>query len=144
MTSAKVGTIAVCLLMMAIGVWMIAEAIELPAPSMPGAPGPARLPVIFAALLCVVSAVLIVATLRAEGEPQLPLKINFAPIGLMAGTVLYLLLLPRLGFLATTAPWVFAAAFILGRQWLASLLAALVLTLGIYVTFDLILNVPFP
>jgi putative tricarboxylic transport membrane protein len=60
-------------------------------------------------------------------------------------TGLYLLLLERLGFMTTTAPYLFGFSLVLGeRRWVRLVLFALVVPVATYLLFDTALNVPLP
>jgi hypothetical protein len=51
----------------------------------------------------------------------------------------------RVGFIATTAPYMFGFAVILGeRRWLRLVLFAVVVPVATYLLFDTALNVPLP
>jgi len=57
----------------------------------------------------------------------------------------YVILLERLGFIATTAPYLFGFGLALGeRRWVRLALFAVVVPVAIYALFDVTLHVPLP
>jgi len=57
----------------------------------------------------------------------------------------YIILVERLGFIATTAPYMFGFALVLGeRRWMRLALFAVVVPLATYLLFNTALNVPLP
>ena len=60
-------------------------------------------------------------------------------------TGVYVILLERLGFMATTAPYLFGFGMVVGeRRWVRLALFALAVPVAIYLLFDVTLNVPLP
>lgn len=60
-------------------------------------------------------------------------------------TGVYVILLERLGFMVTTAPYLFGFGLTLGeRRWVRLALFALVVPVATYLLFDVTLNVPLP
>jgi putative tricarboxylic transport membrane protein len=57
----------------------------------------------------------------------------------------YVIFVERLGFIATTAPYMFGFALVLGeRRWMRLALFAVVVPVATYLLFDTALNVPLP
>jgi putative tricarboxylic transport membrane protein len=57
----------------------------------------------------------------------------------------YVIFVERLGFIATTAPYMFGFALVLGeRRWVRLALFAVVVPVATYLLFDTALNVPLP
>ena len=57
----------------------------------------------------------------------------------------YVLLLERIGFVATTAPYLLGFGLVLGeRRWVRLAVFAVAVPLAIYLLFDATLNVPLP
>jgi putative tricarboxylic transport membrane protein len=57
----------------------------------------------------------------------------------------YAIVLERVGFIASTVPFMFGFGFVLGeRRWVRLVLFALVVPVAIYLLFDTTLNVPLP
>ena len=57
----------------------------------------------------------------------------------------YVIFVERLGFVATTAPYMFGFALVLGeRRWVRLALFAVVVPVATYLLFDTALNVPLP
>ncbi|MCX5733020.1 MAG: tripartite tricarboxylate transporter TctB family protein [candidate division NC10 bacterium] len=60
-------------------------------------------------------------------------------------TGVYLCVIERLGFMTTTAPYLFGFSLVLGeRRWVRLILFALVVPVATYLLFDTALNVPLP
>jgi hypothetical protein len=60
-------------------------------------------------------------------------------------TSVYVILIERVGFIATTAPYLFGFGAVLGeRRWARLALFALVVPVAIYLLFDATLHVPLP
>jgi hypothetical protein len=63
----------------------------------------------------------------------------------VALTGLYVAVVERLGFIASTAPYLFGFGLALGeRRWIRLGLFALVVPVAVYLLFDATLNVPLP
>ncbi|MBI2455093.1 MAG: tripartite tricarboxylate transporter TctB family protein [candidate division NC10 bacterium] len=60
-------------------------------------------------------------------------------------TGVYVILLERLGFMATTGPYLFGFGMVVGeRRWVRLALFALAVPVATYLLFDVTLNVPLP
>ena len=140
----RYGTIAAALSFAALGVWMIAAAGAFPRPSTLGAPGPARLPIIYAGILVGLSGLLIVQAFAGPAEPALNLKGLPRVVLLAAGTALSAWLWSRMNFLVLFVPATFLGVRLLGGGWLGSALTALICPGAIYLVFAVVLGIPFP
>lgn len=100
--------------------------------------GPKAFPVIIALVLAVSALVLII---RPDSEPEWPRLAKLLEIfGAIAVMVLYAQFLPVIGFVFATA---IAAAYLswrLGSSVVSALIAGVVIAVGIYVIFHLILG----
>ncbi|HET8727420.1 MAG TPA: tripartite tricarboxylate transporter TctB family protein [Alphaproteobacteria bacterium] len=144
MSKSQIATIVVALALIGVSVATIVVAVDFPDPMTLGAPGPARLPILYAVALCGISIALAVTTWVGRREPELRFGGSARALGLMAWTALYVLLIPKVGFLIASAPWLFFAARALGCGWRGSLVAAVALPAVIYLAFAMMLNVPLP
>lgn len=116
-------------------------------PSNHGVPGPGMFPIIIAVLMLISSIVLFINTLRmpTTGDTEIDLKSRsiLNVYVSMGGLILYIVLLPMLGFVSTTS--VMLSLFIKWfskRPWWKSILIAVLFTVGIYLLFGTVLNVP--
>ena len=141
----RAANIAVGLLICATGVGFILQATTFPIVASGGAPGPARLPIIYASLLCLVGAVLFFRALR-DPPPRVSVSLDgTAKAGILAVSVIvYAALLPLLGFIPASLAWFFAAVFFLERRWRPAAFGAVILVSGIFVIFRNVLSVPLP
>lgn len=100
--------------------------------------GPRTFPMIIGVVLGLAS---LIALIRPDAEPQWPSLARLVEIAVAAGVmVAYALLLPEIGFVIATA---FAAGFLTWRLGTAPVWAAVsgvLISLGIYVVFHLILG----
>jgi len=66
-------------------------------------------------------------------------------VGLVASFVLYLYLLKKLGFLITTAPFLFFAMYVFGyRKHFMNVVLSVIASLLIYYVFTMVFKVPLP
>lgn len=145
MTLGRIANVAAALLLCAAGVGVIVQALAFPAASSGGAPGPARLPLIYAGLLCVSGIALAVGALRADAEGvSVQLHGTGRAMVLAGSTIAYLALLPVLGFVAASLLWFVVVVLFLERRWRPAVIGAAVLVPGVYVIFRLVLSVPLP
>ena len=140
----KLGTAITAAAFAALAVAVIAGAQAFPAPVTPGAPSAARLPVIYAgALLALSAALAATAWLERDGA-----ALTFRRAGRVAVfaalTAIFVALLPVLGFLALSIPWLLVAVRAAGGGWIGAAAAAVILPLGIQLTFGTLLGVPLP
>lgn len=136
---------AVLLLLAALVVWR--EASRVPAGGL-SHPGPGFLPLVAAGLLGLLSAGLFVEASLRRREAAAALLAPapaWRKIGaMMAGLVVYALVLEKVGYLLSTAP-LLALFMILERQrWVTVVAMALAATLASYWLFAVWLQVPLP
>lgn len=147
MTRSQAANITTAVVLIAVSVWMMVEATGFRNVGSPGAPGPGRLPVLYAALLCLCSLAIIVQSLRHGGEarqPRLRVPGRWRVGALMALCVLYVLAISLVGYLAASAGFVVAAIALLSQRIVPALITAVVLVPGVYVLFHYVLSVPLP
>lgn len=100
----------------------------------PNDPGPWLMPTLLGSLLLIGGIAFIVShvarsrTLSRAEEPSSAAPINWQPWYLLGGVILYVLLLPAIGFLLATPAFVFVMLWRMGIVWWKALIAALVLT----------------
>jgi putative tricarboxylic transport membrane protein len=143
-TAMRIGTIAVAVVLIGVSVAVVVGARSFPGPTTLGAPGPARLPAIYAVVLAALSLGLIASTFLGGPQPQLRVGRLWQVIALMVWTALYVALLPQLGFLTVTIPWLFVATRMLGTGWGGSLATATTVPLVLFASFDKLLGIPLP
>lgn len=144
MQAARTAEIVVALLLFGAGAATIVAAMDFPGSGTLGAPGPARLPIIYGVALCGLAAALLVTTLLAPHAEIQQFGGSLRAVGVMAWTGLFVLLIPQVGFLPASAPWLFIASLLLGGGWRASAIAAVGLPVAIYLGFAMMLGVPLP
>ena len=116
-------------------------------PSNHGVPGPGVFPIIIATLIILSAIALIVVTLKssAKGDTEVDLKSkNIINVYIaMTGLVIYLVLLPMLGFVSTTFVMLLLyVRWFSKRAWWKCIVISLVFTLAIFFLFGTVLNVP--
>jgi putative tricarboxylic transport membrane protein len=141
----KVDTLA-ALILVPVCLYVFYESGRWPIP--PGLGDPAWIPRGVAACLLGAAGLLLV---RARQGRSLTLPARLAGpdrarvLWVAALTGVYVILLERLGFIATTTPYLFGFGAALGeRRWARLALFALVVPVAIYLLFDAILHVPLP
>ncbi len=139
----RAGILAAAAVFAALGVGAIVGAMEFPAPSTLGAPGPGQLPTIYGAALIALSAVLAAGALRTRPEP-LVVRSGLRIVAFAALAAAFVGLLPYLGFLWLAAPWLLVAVRVAGGGWLGAALTAVILPASIYLIFSVALGVPLP
>lgn len=140
----RIGTILTGLLFAGLGAWVAVAALDFPAPTNFGAPGPGRLPAIYGVLLAVLGVAIAGATLVGQPEPGVEAEGGLRVALLILGTAVFLFLLPHLGFLAVSLPGMFLATAALTRSWRIALVATAVLPPAIQVSFAWMLGIPLP
>ncbi|WP_142846254.1 tripartite tricarboxylate transporter TctB family protein [Telmatospirillum sp. J64-1] len=140
----RYGTILAALVMGIVAIVMIVVAGGFPAPSTLGAPGPARLPTIYATLLAVLAGALILRSLFGAPEPGLSLKGSGRAMALTAGTAVCVYLWSMLDFLVLFIPATLIGVRLLGAGWIGAFIAAALMPAAVYGLFHLLLDVPFP
>lgn len=100
--------------------------------------------------LCLLGAALRLLYLALKGralflESRLARTDRARVLWVAALTGAYVIFVERLGFIATTAPYMFGFALVLGeRRWVRLALFAVVVPLAAYLLFNTALNVPLP
>ncbi len=118
-----------------------------------GHPGPSLFPQVLAGLMVGFSACLLIpAVLRRRGTPPddvltqrgIGLRGVVNALLVFAAIIIFMLVAPVLGFLLTTVGILLGLMWWLGTPVLRAVLAALGLTLFVYIIFGKILRVPLP
>lgn len=78
---------------------------------------------------------------RKEREKEKP---KYLPIVTIIITLAYILLLPYAGFELTTALVLFILVLIFGGNWKQAALCSLIVTLALYMVFEIAFNIPLP
>ena len=111
-------------------------------------PGPGRYPLFVGALLIIASIGSLVTNLLkpVKGELQLPKGRDLGRVlAVIAGTVAYAVLLPYAGHLVASVVTVFVVLQAMGLSpWPLRIGFTVLIALGSYCLFDMILNVPLP
>jgi Tripartite tricarboxylate transporter TctB family. len=143
----KKGNYIAAALFAALAGYVIWECSGFP-PSKGGVPGPGIFPIIIAIIMLMASISLIMTTLRMRPEEDKPL--NLASVGnkrvylTMIVMIAYLLILPEVGFVATSAILMFALVQWFGRySFIKCALWSLGIPCIIYFVFSEVLLVPF-
>ncbi|WP_206453321.1 tripartite tricarboxylate transporter TctB family protein [Aurantimonas marina] len=138
------GTIGTALILIVVAITMIVVAGSYPKPATLGAPGPARLPIIFGTLLVMLSGGLIARSFLGPREPELTLQGMPRALALAAGTAICIYLWSFLNFLVLFIPATLLGVRLLGTGWTGAIVAAIVIPGSAYTLFGLLLDVPFP
>lgn len=116
-------------------------------PSNHGVPGPGIFPIIIASIIILSAIALVFFTIKskamADTEVDLKSKNIINVYIAMTGLIIYLLLLPMVGFVSTT--FVMLMLYIKWfskRSWWKCIVISLVFTLAIFFLFGTVLNVP--
>jgi hypothetical protein len=144
LSAMQIGTLAVAIVLIGVSIAMIVDAHGFPAPMTLGAPGPARLPIVYAIALIALSAGLIATVFFGGVEPELHLSGGLQIVGLIIWTALYIFLMRYFHFVVLTVPWLFVATRMLGTSWRGSLITAVALPLFLFVSFGILLGIPLP
>jgi putative tricarboxylic transport membrane protein len=135
------------LILFALAIYLMEEAWRMP-PSGTASPGAGFLPFWLGAALAVMSLILFARVWRSRSTEKSPFpeKRVLIEIGsVMGGLAVYIALSEVLGFLVDTVLYV---AFLMGivqrKSWSTSLLVAASTTGGLYLIFQVLLNVPLP
>ena len=133
--------------LLALSAYLIEEALRMP-PSGTASPGAGFLPFWLGVLLAVLAVIRILTAWRSVSTETSPFpgKKVLIDVGLvMGGLAVYIFLSEVLGFLVDTFLYV---AFLMGivqhKKWGTSLLVAALTTGGLYLIFQVLLNVPLP
>jgi hypothetical protein len=137
--------IVAAIVMIALGVLIIQVSGSFPA--IVGTLGPNFFPRMLAGLLIAFSAaILIIAWRQKDDEPIEPPQKS--TLFIFASLVIYILILPYLGFLAATPLFLLLSGFLLAediRKWWKKILVSSVVSTGsLYYLFAVLLNVPLP
>ncbi len=140
----RYASIVVALILVVVGVFIITEAWDFPRSRTLGAPGPGKLPIIYAALLIAVSLGILATSLVARPSIGLSLEGTPRALALAVGTAVCIYLWSMVGFLMLFVPATLIAARLMGGGWGGSVACAAVLPLSVYGLFGVLLNIPFP
>ncbi|KYZ75958.1 hypothetical protein AXX12_05825 [Anaerosporomusa subterranea] len=137
-------TTAILLLLLAAYVYLEASTFPVAADTL----GPAFFPKLVAGLLAAFSVgILLFAVLGKKGEtvPDLPSK---PLVVIMVAMVIYVALLPHIGFLTTTPVFLTIAGIVIADSisywWKKVVISSFVTTGALYYLFAVLLNVPLP
>jgi putative tricarboxylic transport membrane protein len=112
-----------------------------------GVPGPGMFPIIIASLIIVSALILFMATLRMPESQDTKVDLTSPNVIntyiTMAGLIVYVVLLPSVGFVSTTTLMLFLyMKWFSKKAWWKCLAISLCFTLAIYGLFGSVLNVP--
>jgi len=144
--SLKKVDIVASLLMIPVVAWVFYESARWPIP--PDMGNPAWIP--RGVALCLLVAVLLLLFRALSGRSlTLPARLEGADrsrvLWVAVLTGVYVIVVERIGFIATTAPYLFGFTLVLGeRRWVRLALFAVVVPVATYLLFDTALNVPLP
>ncbi|AEV27893.1 Tripartite tricarboxylate transporter TctB family [Sphaerochaeta pleomorpha str. Grapes] len=130
----------------AFAIFIIAIAIGYP-PSNHGVPGPGMFPIIVASLIIIASLTLFLATLKMPKSQDTAIDLVSPKVMnvyiTMAGLIVYVVLLPNVGFISTTSVMLFLfIKWFSKRSWWKCAIISVIFTLAIYGLFGSVLNVP--
>lgn len=144
--SMKGADIVAALLLLPVCLYVFYESGTWPVP--PDLGNPAWIP--RGVAVCLLGAVCLLFV-RALQDRSLALPARLAPadrarvlwVAVLTGA--YLILLEQVGFITTTAPYLFGFGLVLGeRRWVQLAIFAVIVPVAIYLLFDATLNVPLP
>jgi len=139
---------AAALLLLSAGYGLLTS--QLPERSLPDTPGPPFFPWVNTVILLALSAALLVQGILAKpASDAAPPSLSFAQrrqtAWVIGAFVVYLVILPGLGFVAATVPFFAALMVLFGeRRWLRVTLASVGMTLFLYILFRHGFNVFLP
>ena len=141
----KVDIVAVALLV-PVCFWVFYESQTWP--QLPDMGDPRWIPCGVAACLLVATGLLLVKALQGGSlslESRLEGKNRARVIWIAVLTGIYVILLERIGFIATSVPYLFGFGLALGeRRWLWLTIFSIIMPVAIYLLFAATLNVPLP
>lgn len=142
----KKGNFIAAILCFLLGVFVLIEAILLP-DGAEGVPGPGMFPVIIAVILILSACALFISTLRMKPEDNTkiePFSKDAKRVYLsMAALIVYILVLPYVGFCTTTAVMLFFFLNWFSKKGIVPcVLISVLITAVIYLIFNRLLNVP--
>ena len=83
-------------------------------------------------------------TSAGTGEETRPSRMSFDALFLLAALVLYALVMPWVGFAASTLVFTFAVMWRLGTHWLLAVAGSVVLVITIHLLFVILFKVQLP
>jgi len=130
----------------AFAVFIIAISLTYP-PSNHGVPGPGIFPIIIASLILLSAITLVIMTIKssAKADTEIDFKSkNIINVYIaMTGLIIYMVLLPMLGFVSTTFVMLLLyVKWFSRRAWWKCIVISLLFTLAIFFLFGTVLNVP--
>jgi hypothetical protein len=134
---------------LALGAAAAALTAALPERSLPNTPGPAFFPWVATVAMLVLACALLARGLTAPpraGDMEEPGPAGLAPmLALLGAFIAYIALLPRLGFLIATAPFIAGLTVLYGERRPALVaLTAVVATAGLYIAFRHVFQIILP
>lgn len=150
------GELAILLALGVLGLYVtIWSELNLPARNPFGAGvGPRLFPQVSGVVMALLSTYLVIrffwrrrqGTLESADEVmELPYRDVIRVVTFTALIVAYILVFPVVGFVATTAGMLFIGFLLLGfRQYILGVVLSIILSVGIYVVFTSLLNLPLP
>jgi putative tricarboxylic transport membrane protein len=144
--SMKKGDILAVLVIVPMCVYVFYESGRWPIPALLG--NPLLIPRGVAACLLVASGILLYRALAGRALP-LEKRLAGADLRRVSGvaflTFAYVIVVERVGFIATTFLFLVLFSLVLGeRRWVRMVLFAIVVPVAVYMIFDTTLNVPLP
>ena len=144
--SMKVVDIIAVVLLLPICLWVYYESQTWP--MLPDMGDPRWIPRGVATCLLVASGLLLTRALQGRSltlENRLEGKDRSRVLWVVIITGVYVIFVEKIGFIATTIPYLFSFGFVLGeRRWLWLTLFAVIMPVAIYLLFSATLNVPLP
>jgi len=144
--SMKVVDIVAVILLLPICFWVYYESQTWPL--LPDMGDPRWIPRGVATCLLVASGLLLIRALKGQSltlESRLDGKDRSRVLWVVILTGVYVIFVEKIGFMATTIPYLFGFGLILGeRRWVWLTLFAVFMPVAIYLLFSATLNVPLP
>jgi putative tricarboxylic transport membrane protein len=144
--SMKAVDIVAVAILLPICAWVFYEAQTWPI--LPDMGDPRWIPCGVATCLLIASGFLLIRALKGRSlmlESRLADKDKRRILWVAALTGVYVIFVEKIGFIATTAPYLFGFGIALGeRRWLWLTLFAVLMPIAIYLLFSTTLNVPLP
>ncbi|MFA6690250.1 MAG: tripartite tricarboxylate transporter TctB family protein [Sphaerochaetaceae bacterium] len=116
-------------------------------PSNHGVPGPGLFPILIACLILISALTLTIHTIRMPKEKDVAVDLKSRNVlnvyVTMAGLIVYVVLLPKVGFIVTTAVMLTLYIKWFGKYpWWKSLLIGVIFSVAVFLLFGYVLNVP--
>ena len=144
--SMKVVDIIAVVILLPICFWVYYESQTWPI--LPDMGDPRWIPCGVATCLLIASGLLLIRALQGRSlklESRLEGKDRSRIIWVAVLTGVYVIFVEKIGFIATTIPYLFGFGLVLGeRRWLWLTLFAVIMPVAIYMLFSATLNVPLP